>query len=464
MAKLTFWGANKTVTGSRFHLELDSHSFLVDCGLFQGPKAHRLKNWDPFPVPPKSVDRLFLTHAHIDHSGYIPRFCRDGFQGQIHSTKATADLCEIMLRDSAHLQEEDAYWANKKGYSKHKPALPLYTKDDAENALSQFAPLYYGENLYIDEYIRVKFRDAGHILGSSFVDIKATRGDRRRKILFTGDFGRPDRPLLQDPVQVFDIDYLVIESTYGNRLHEQTSPYEELARVINETYKKHGALIIPSFAVGRTQTLLYVIRMLEEAGEIPELPVFLDSPMAIDATDIFRKHIAELNLSARLETRRGVKLFHPRHLRITPSRDESKAINKQNGPVIIISASGMATGGRILHHLEYRMNDEKNTILFIGYQAEGTRGRHLLEGAETIKIHGKKIPVRAGIENIFGFSGHADYQEINAWLMGFNRPPEEVFIVHGEGEASEAFAQNIRDQFGWNVTVPDYGDQVELDL
>jgi len=464
MTKLTFYGATGTVTGSRYLLEVNDQRVLVDCGLFQGPKKNRLKNWDPFPVPPESIDKVLLTHAHIDHTGYLPRFCRYDFKGKIHSTHATADLCEIMLRDSAHLQEEDARWANKKGYSKHSPALPLYTIENAEKTLQFFAPVNYGEHLEIDQTTRVKFKDAGHILGSSFIDIKSEKNGRSRKIMFSGDFGRPDRPVLRDPVQVFDVDYLVLESTYGNRLHEDVDPAEELVNIVNESVDRGGVLVVPSFAVGRTQTLLYVLRELEEDGKIPELPVFIDSPMAINATDIFRDHIAEINLASRVQTLKGTQIFHPKRLKVCRSREESIAINKKRDPAIIISASGMATGGRILHHLRERLPDPKNTILFIGYQAEGTRGRLLLEGADKIKMHGKHIPVNAQIANIFGFSGHADYDEILAYLMGFNRAPERVFITHGEPEASASLGEKIRSEFGWDVVIPELGQSFDLDF
>ncbi|MCK6619074.1 MAG: MBL fold metallo-hydrolase [Calditrichaceae bacterium] len=464
MARLTFWGATGTVTGSRHLLELNGKKLLIDCGLFQGTKQNRLKNWDPFPVPPETIDGLLLTHAHIDHSGYIPRFCRDGFAGRIHCTYPTYDLCEILLRDSAHLQEEDAAWANKKGFSKHKPALPLYTVEDANNALAFFSPVYYGEDLFLDEGLRVKFKDAGHILGSAFVDIKLTNGKKERRIVFSGDIGRPERPLLRDPVQAFNVDYLILESTYGNRRHDNFVPYQDFVRVINESVERGGVLVIPSFAVGRTQTLLYVIRELEEQGQIPPLPIYIDSPMAIDATKIFEQRLADLDLTSRVQVLEGKKLFRPQRLHICKSQAESKAINQIGSRAIIISSSGMATGGRILHHLAQRLPHPQNTILFIGFQAEGTRGRALLEGSPTVKIHGQYVPVNAKVESISGFSGHADYNELLAWLMGFNKAPENIFLVHGEPEASQALAEKIRQQFGWKVTIPEHGQGFELGL
>ncbi len=464
MAKLTFLGATGTVTGSKFLLEINNNKMLIDCGLFQGPKAIRSKNWESFAIRPSNIDRVLLTHAHIDHTGYLPRFCKNGFTGSIHCTYATADLCEIMLKDSAHIQEEDAAWANKKGYSKHKPALPLYTVEDAESALKQIAPLYYGEDYTIGKNIRIKFKDAGHILGSAFIDIKTTNRKKIKKILFSGDLGRPERPVLRDPVQVFNVDYLVLESTYGDRLHEDESRYEELAQVINNSVERGGVLVIPSFAVGRTQTLLYVIRELEEHGDIPSLPIYVDSPMAIDTTDIFRKRIADQDLASRILSLEGKNVFRPKQLHICKTREQSKAINRERGRAIIISASGMVTGGRILHHMQERLPRSENTVLFIGYQAQGTRGRAILEGKESVKIHGKEVQIRAHIENITGFSGHADYNEILAWLMGFNKAPKRTFIVHGEPEASASLARKIRDKFKWDVLVPKMNDNFDLDL
>ena len=464
MGKLTFYGATGTTTGSRFLLELHGRKILVDCGMFQGRKANRLKNWDEFPVQPSEIDRILLTHAHIDHTGYLPRLCKEGFSGPVHCTDATHDLCEILLKDSAKIQEEDAYWANKKGYSKHKPAQPLYTVKDAEKTLSFFAPLHYGEGFYIDDTARFKFKDAGHILGSALIDIKTGDNKRSKKILFSGDIGRPDKQLLRDPVQVFSVDYLILESTYGDRLHDEVSQVDELARVIQESVKRGGVLVIPSFAVGRTQTLLYLIRELEAQGKIPSLPVYVDSPMAIDVTDIFRKRISDFDITSRVLTLKGVEIFRPRQLRLCDTREQSKAINNRESQAIIISSSGMVTGGRILHHMMQRLPQRENTILFIGYQASGTRGRTILEGQPSVKIHGHQIPVNAKVEKISGFSGHADYNEILAWLMGFDRPPEKTFIVHGEPEASTSLAERIREKLGWEVVIPEFGESFEIGI
>jgi len=464
MTSITFHGATGTVTGSRHLLEIDGQKFLIDCGLFQGTKDNRRRNWQRFPEPAETLDAVLLTHAHLDHSGWLPKLYHEGFRGQVYCTTATRELCDVLLMDSAHLQEEDAKYANKRKFTKHKPARPLYTSEDAAASLSLFHDLHYGDDLQLIPGVRVKFRDAGHILGSSFVDIKRTSGGRSRKILFTGDLGRPLRPVLRDPCQVYNVDYLVLESTYGDRLHESDPDHNELAAIINESVERGGTLLIPAFAVGRTQTLLYAIRELEEEGAIPVLPVFVDSPMAIEAIDIFRKHIPDLNLFNRKLALEKRDLFKPKRLRICRSVDESKSINEHRGPGIIISASGMVTGGRILHHMALRLPDPSTTVLFIGYQAAGTRGRTLLNGRPTVKIHGQQVPVQAAIRSITGYSGHADYEEILAWLMGLNRPPEKIFIVHGEPEASEALARRIRDRFHWKVVVPELGQRFDLDF
>lgn len=464
MARLTFYGATGTVTGSKFLLEIGKRKLLVDCGMFQGRKEDRLKNWEPFPIPPKAVGSVFLSHAHIDHIGYLPRLYREGFTGQVYCTYPTKDLSEIMLKDAAHIQEEDAYWANKKGFSKHSPALPLFSVQDANRVLKLLSATYYGEELALDDGFRVKFRDAGHILGSAFIDIKTTNRKPTRKLVFSGDLGRPDRPILRSPVQAFNVDYLVLESTYGSRLHPDASQAEELMNVVNEAVERGGGLVIPSFAVERTQELLYVLRELEEDGKIPILPIYVDSPMALDATEIFERRLADQDLASRVETLRGKRIFHPKKIRFCETIEQSKAVNEPKSKAIIISASGMATAGRILHHLRKRLPHRENTILFIGYQAAGTRGRAMLEGASSVKIHGRQIPVKAHIESISSFSGHADYNEILAWLMGFNKAPERTFVVHGEPDASASLAYKIKALFGWDVVIPEAGESFDLEM
>jgi len=463
MPKLTFYGATGTVTGSRFHLEIDGKNLLIDCGMFQGPKRVRLKNWEVFPVPPSTFDFVLLTHAHIDHSGYLPKFVREGFNGKIICTHATAELCKVMLKDSAHIQEEDAKWANKKGFSKHSPAMPLYTKEDAEKTLELFYPIHYGDFFKLSENTRIKLHDSGHILGSALVDIKTKTAEKSRKILFSGDLGRPEIPVLNEPDQVYNVDYLILESTYGQRLHESTDPISDLVDVIERSMKRGGSLVIPAFSVGRTQTLLYLLRLLEEDGKIPSYPIFVDSPMAINALEIFKGHIKDFDLNTRMQKMQGKDIFHPKDLHICRTREDSMSINNNRSGCIIISASGMVTGGRILHHMAQRLPDPKNTILLMGYQAEGTRGRVIQEKKETVKIHGKQIPINAQIEMIDGFSGHADYNEMLAWLMPFNKTPKQVFMVHGEAEASQSMAEKIKQTYGWKVAVPKFGESFELD-
>ena len=475
MAKLSFYGATGIVTGSRYLLETQGKRLLIDCGMFQGVKEDRERNWEPFPVSPIDIDAVLLTHAHIDHSGYLPRLGRNGFGGKVYCTYATRDLCDVMLQDSAHLQEEDAEYANKKGYSKHQPALPLYTVEDALKVIKQFAPVYYGEDLFLTDNLRIKFRDAGHILGSAMIDVKLNPDKDTQRILFSGDLGRPDQPILRDPAQVFNVDYLVVESTYGDRLHDSapgvvpggvpgaTDTLAALARVINETVQRNGVLVIPAFAVGRTQTLLFNIRELEEQNKIPVLPVYLDSPMAAQATQIFEQHRIDYDFQAKILELQGKKILQPKQLHVTRDVEESKRLHDLKARAIIISASGMVTGGRILHHLQHRLPEARNTVLFIGFQAEGTRGKSILEGQPLVKIHGEDVAVKANVENIPGYSAHADYNEILAWLMGFNRPPKQTFIVHGEPEASQALAQKIGQVLHWQTVIPKFGEGFQLE-
>ncbi|MCC5839186.1 MAG: MBL fold metallo-hydrolase [Opitutales bacterium] len=464
-SRLTFLGAAGTVTGSRFLLETANRRFLIDCGLFQGPKRLRLKNWEPFPVSVADLDGILLTHAHIDHTGFLPRLRADGYEGPIWCTDATADLARILLPDTGHLQEEEARWANKRGYSKHHPAKPLFTRADAEATLPLLQPVAYGEHFRPADAFRAKYTDAGHILGSAILDLKSNLLGGPRKLVFSGDLGRPLDAVLRTPTQPYNVDYLVLESTYGNRLHAETDLLLDLARVVNEAMARDGVLVVPAFAVGRAQTLLFLLRTLEEDGLIEPVDIYLDSPMAQEALRVHRRHVADLNLRCRRLHLRGVDLFRPRNLRLSVSREDSIALHDIGKRAIIISASGMATGGRVLHHLAHRLPHPQHTILFIGFQAEGTRGRTIiLEGRPHVKIHGQEVPIRAQIERIEGFSGHADYEEIMAWLLGFNRAPERVFLVHGQPEAAAELAHHIRKQFQWDVTVPEEGDHPLLNF
>ena len=462
MPSLTFLGATGTVTGSRFLLKTAHKQYLIDCGLFQGLKELRLRNWEPFPISPENIEAVILTHAHIDHTGYLPRLVHYGFKGTIYATTATTDLCQILLPDSAHLQEEDAEYANKKHFSKHSPALPLYTTEDALQALELFTPIAYGSRLQLEDGVSLTFRDAGHILGSSFIDLRLSIDGEQRRLLFSGDLGRPNQPILRDPHTVFGADYLIVESTYGDRLHGNEDPKEVMARIINESVRRGGVLLIPSFAVGRTQELLYTIRELEEANRIPHLPIYMDSPLAIKATKIFSKNKQDFDLKSKTLELKGKNVLETAQLHFAQTQEESKAINKIKSNAIIISASGMATGGRILHHLFNRLPDPKNTVLFIGYQAVGTRGRTILDGAESVKIHGQYVPIRAHIEGTSCFSAHADYHEILAWLSNFNSVPRKVFIVHGEPEPARSLSDKINQHFGWSTELPEYLGQYQI--
>ncbi|MCB2082182.1 MAG: MBL fold metallo-hydrolase [Hyphomicrobiales bacterium] len=451
--KLTFLGATGTVTGSKYLLERGKQRILVDCGLFQGHKELRLRNWDPLPINPASIDAVILTHAHIDHSGYLPLLVRNGFQGKVYCSEATEALCRILLPDSAFLHEEDARRANRYGYSKHHPALPLYTQEDAEAALTLFEPIAFGWPCDVGGGMRVVLSRSGHILGSAFVQVT----DGRRTVVFSGDIGRMHDPIMHSPAQLQDADYLLVESTYGDRQHAETDPVEEIGEVVRSTVAAGGSVVIPAFAVGRAQLILYCLYQLKQRGMMPDVPVYLDSPMAISATDLFRRFHQEHKLSAELAERVCDVATYTRTV------EASKAILQSPMPAVIISASGMATGGRVLHHLKHFITDARNTILFSGFQAGGTRGDRLLRGEKEIKIHGEMFPVRARIENLENMSAHGDYVEILSWLSHFHRPPRQTFITHGEPEAAASLKEKIENAYGWRVTIPEYLESVELD-
>ena len=463
MASLKFLGATKTVTGSRHLLEVDGHLILVDCGLFQGLKQLRLRNWDRFPIDPARIEAVVLTHAHIDHSGYLPKLVKEGFVGKVYATAGTVELAQILLPDSARLQEEEADYANRVKSSKHHPAMPLYTEGDAHRALKHFVPVGYGERVDLTKRLSFEFINAGHILGSSFVKMTVREpGGGEKTILLTGDIGRYDEPIIHDPTPVDEADYLVLESTYGDREHPDIDVRERLAKIVSETMDRGGHLLIPAFAVGRTQSILYHLRELEEVGRIPVVPVYVDSPMASNATRLYLRHREDHDLAMKdlMDDRRNP--LATGHFNLARTREESKSILRNEQSTIVISASGMCTGGRILHHLRKRLPDERNTILLVGFQAMGTRGRRLLDGEKEIKIFGEMIPVRARVEMLENLSAHADYHEILRWLEGFRRAPEKVFLVHGEPEAAEALRQKIVARFGWVVEIPDYLDRAEL--
>ncbi len=452
MVSIQFLGATGTVTGSKYLVEHGARRILVDCGLFQGYKQLRLKNWAPFPCDPASLDCVILTHAHIDHSGYLPLLVRNGFSGMVYCAEATRDLCGILLPDSGHLQEEEANYANRRGFSKHSPALPLYTREDAEHCLGQFQPLAFGKALDLGSGLTLRLLPSGHILGSAFVALDTPHSS----LLFSGDLGRPHDLVMSAPAQIERADYLVVESTYGNRRHDPADPLLQLAEIINRTAARGGVVLIPSFAVGRAQTLLHCIALLKARRAIPDHPVYLNSPMAVDATRVFREHPGEHRLNAA----QCAALSRVAH--IVNSAEESKALNRRHGPMIIIAASGMATGGRVVHHLKAFAPDPRNTILFTGFQAGGTRGASMVQGAELIKIHGEYIPVRAEVCMLENLSAHADAGEILGWLKGFARPPHKTFITHGEPEAADALRHRIEEELHWACAIPEYLQREKL--
>jgi metallo-beta-lactamase family protein len=480
---ITFLGAAQTVTGSKHLLDTGSAKVLVDGGLFQGLKELRDRNWRGLPVEPSSIDAVVLTHAHLDHCGYLPKLVADGFRGRIFCTAGTMDLCRIVLPDSGRIQEEDAANANRHAYSKHNPALPLYTEADAFRALSQLQPVGYDRPMPIAKGVEADFINAGHLLGSAYARVRVNG----KTVLFGGDLGRFERPVLPDPTMVEEADYLLVESTYGNRVHEQDDDGAKLADVITSTAERGGKVVIPAFAVGRVEELLYWIRRLEEGRRIPVLPVFVDSPMATEALARYSERVNELDDDLHPEERdqkaphgpaargeskerrkegarreRQVSAFATERFRTVSSGEESKQLTASKMPAIVISSSGMATGGRVLHHLKAALPDSRNTVLFVGFQAEGTRGRLLADGARAIKIHGQMVPVHARVERLDSMSAHADSQEILRWLGGFKRPPAMTFLVHGELAAMQALQNSIKSRLGWQVATPAHEQTMDL--
>lgn len=449
--KLTFLGAAQTVTGAKYLVEGGGRRILVDCGLFQGLKSLRLQNWDPPPVDPRHLDAVVLTHAHLDHTGYLPRLISAGFRGPVWCTSGTRDLSSIILPDSGYLQEEDARYANHRGFSRHRPALPLYTADEAVASLEAFRTIDFDETLQIGG-LRIRFTPAGHILGSACVRVE---GDGTN-IVFTGDVGRPNATLLHPPRPLHDVRNLVVESTYGNRRHDAVDPQAQLGDVISRVAERGGVVMIPSFAVGRSQEILLQISRLKAKRAIPDIPVFLNSPMAIEATEIFRAHPDEHRLSAE-ECRAMCQVAT-----YVRTAEESKALNRRNGPMILVAGSGMMTGGRILHHLVRYGADARNALLLVGYQAAGTRGEAIANGADEVKIHGEYVSILAERVRIDGLSGHADYWELGQWLRSIETPPDQVFITHGEPAASDAFRRHLRDRLGWEAKIPHHGEAVKV--
>jgi metallo-beta-lactamase family protein len=462
MSTLTFLGAARTVTGSKYLLHAGDKRVLVDCGLFQGLKELRRRNWAPLPVHPSSVHAVILTHAHIDHAGWLPRLVAGGFRGRVFCTSATADLCRLVLPDAGRLQEEDARHANRGRYSRHTPALPLFTEADALNTLPLLQPCGFERPMPVAAGLVAEFISAGHLLGAAFV--RLSRSDEgSRAVLFGGDLGRYERPVLCDPSPAPPADVLLVESTYGDRLHHTDDGGARLAGIVRHTAAQGGKLIIPSFAIGRVEEVLYWLRTLERASRIPPLPVYVDSPMAMSALEYYRRHASELDPDAR-PARGEASAFATSRYQAVSSARESADVVELPGPAIVIASSGMATGGRVLHHLAAALPDARNTVLFVGFQAPGTRGRALVDGATQVKIHGQLISVRAAIAQHDGMSAHADAAEILRWLHTFARPPRVIYLVHGEPLAQTALAARIQSELGWTTHAPAYNDQVDLPL
>ena len=461
MAKLTFLGAAGTVTGSKYLVEAGGRKLLVDCGLFQGEKELRERNWAPLPISPGTIDWVALTHAHIDHTGYLPRLVRDGYRGPIYANAATCELARILLPDSAHIQEEDAEHAQHKGYSRHSPPLPLYTVEEAQAALARLKEIPRSEAFRISPEFSVRGYDAGHILGSSSLELTITENGRTTTVVFSGDIGRYDQPILKNPATPPRADVLLCESTYGDRDHPGGSVSDQLAEVVNRVAKRGGSVVIPGFAVGRIQTLLYLLRQLELAGRIPELPTYVDSPMAITATNLYLAHREDHSGEfARAEKHDGDPLdVHDVHM--TRTAEESKQINHVDR-CLILSASGMLTGGRVLHHLERRLPDARNAVLLVGFQAAGTRGRALAEGAKTLRMFGTEVAVRAEVVELHQLSAHAGQSELLRWLNGFEAPPRQTWLVHGEPPGLSALQGLIRKRPNWKADIAEYRQTVAL--
>jgi metallo-beta-lactamase family protein len=466
-ATIRFLGAAQNVTGSRYLLEFNGSRILVDSGLYQ-ERAMRDRNWEAFPVGPDSIDAIVLTHAHLDHCGFLPRLVKKGFRGKVHCTAATAEIAEIALLDSAHLLVEDAEYKKRRhereGRKGPHPEVPLYTEEDARNSFPLFDPCKFDEPRDVAEGVRVTFLTAGHILGAAHVKIDLEAAGERRTLVFSGDIGRWDRPILEDPTLFEEADYLVMESTYGDRLHEDPKNLDRMIEdVIQSTKRRGGNVVIPSFAIGRTQDLLYCLNCLLLEGRIPQMMVFMDSPMAIRVTEVFKRHRELFDEEALELVQEGNSPFSFPSLKATPTANDSKAINYIRGTVIIIAGSGMCTGGRIKHHLVNNISRPECTVLFVGYQAEGTLGREIVDGAKTVRILGREHPVKAGVVQVHGFSAHADRDELLRWLSAMKKPPRHVFVTHGEPKASKAFAHLLRKEKNWEVSVPGYRDTTRLE-
>ena len=465
--KLSFLGAARNVTGSRYLLEANNVRLLVDCGLYQERKF-RSRNWDPFLVPPHTLDAVLLTHAHLDHCGLLPKLVREGFRGRIYCTAATSEITQIILLDSAHIQEEDAAFKRKRHEREkrkgHFPEIPLYTADDAKASFPLFESVRYGESVQLGDGVRASFHEAGHVLGSAMIKVTVTQEGDHRTIVFSGDVGRWDKPIVRDPSLFSEVDYILVESTYGDRLHEDSPDISDsLAEIVNSTWKAGGNIIVPSFALERSQEVLYHLNELILEDRIPRLMVFLDSPMAISITEVFKRHSELFDQEMASLVRSNKSPFDFSNLKMTQTVDESKAINHMSGTVMVIAGSGMCTGGRIKHHLVTNISRRESTILFVGYQAIGTLGRQIVGGVKRVRILGQHYPVRARIAQIHGFSSHADRDELFRWLSGLKKNPRRVFVVHGESKTAQKFGAFLRQKTGWGISVPEYRAETFLE-
>ena len=476
MAYLQFLGAAETVTGSKHLINTSSDpsgrsglQVLIDCGLFQGPKEWRLKNWEPTPVPASQIDAVILTHAHLDHCGWIPRLVKEGFRGKVYATPPTIDLCHVVLPDSGHLQEEEARYHNKKGTSKHKPALPLYTLEEAEESMRNFEPVNFGEMKQLSADFSFRFVHAGHILGSAMVEVFHSQGGQKHKYLFSGDIGRvpdhiptPGRVVSRGPETQEDAELVVMESTYGNRVHPHDDVQIQLAALINDAVKRGGSVVVPAFAVERTQKFLFILKELMESGQIPRLPVFVDSPMAIKAVEICMKYTGEFNPEARRLVDKFGSPLSWQGFNFAIKQEDSRKINDVLYPCIIVSSSGMVTGGRVLHHLLHRLSDPRNLVIFIGFQAPGTRGAIIKSRADSVRIFSEEVPIRAQIAALEQFSDHADTAELLSWLRTFRKQPSTTYLVHGEKGAASLLQKAIASELGWRVEIARWLEKVAL--
>lgn len=453
--KVKFLGAAGTVTGSRYLIDLGDFEFLVDCGLFQGRKELRRRNWDKFPMPPSDMEAIVLTHAHMDHIGYLPKLVKEGFSGPIYCTTATAELAKILLLDSGKLQEEEAEYARKKGYSRHENPAPLYTVEDAEAVFPLLVTQNFKKPFFIHPAVEVTYYYAGHILGAAITKIVIKGNTQTKKLIFSGDLGRYRDPILYPPTLIPEADVIWIESTYGDRVSSTEKPEDELAKAINDVFDRNGLVVIPAFAVGRTQLVMYYLYQLMKKGKIPKVPIYLDSPMAINVSTLYKDYHQDHQLTAVLDDSDEHPFQHS-HLHYYRKQEQSRTLNELKGKAIIISASGMATGGRVLHHLFHHLPNEKNGVIFVGYQAEGTRGRRLVNGEPEVRIYGQQVPVKAKIYSVEGLSAHADQNELMEWAEGFNEKPKYAFVVHGEEKSAEVLAHKLKEELGWNSIIPIY--------